>query len=165
MKYQKIAIWRAFLPKTNLFFFFVTEGFSTRRGHAGPTYLVRTKKKISRRSSAVGAPAGPPPVALQPDPRTRSEGHHAGSFSQPLLFSLDSLPSPPYADLGAAPQAVLLSPPSSSSNPHPPLPPLRLLPKTGGHRYCRSESRPPVHPQRVSDLWRLRAGHHRGGGV
>ncbi|OEL31257.1 Transcription factor RF2b [Dichanthelium oligosanthes] len=44
-------------------------------------------------------------------------GHHARSLSQPLFFSLDSLPPPPYADLGGAGAAAAHSgvPPSPPS--------------------------------------------------
>uniref|UniRef100_A0A0E0LXK4 BZIP domain-containing protein n=1 Tax=Oryza punctata TaxID=4537 RepID=A0A0E0LXK4_ORYPU len=63
-----------------------------------------------------------------------SSGHHARSLSQPLFFSLDSLPPLPYADL-AAPPAIPPSPPSSSSDPPPP----GLPPRKGGHRRSQSD--------------------------
>ncbi|PAN36540.1 hypothetical protein PAHAL_6G291100 [Panicum hallii] len=66
--------------------------------------------------------------------------HHARSLSQPLFFSLDSLPPPPYADLGAAAHAVPPSPPSSSSDPQQqPPPPLGLPPRKGAHRRSHSD--------------------------
>ncbi|CAM0911761.1 unnamed protein product [Alopecurus aequalis] len=61
-------------------------------------------------------------------------GHHARSLSQPLFFSLDSLPPPPYADL-AGPPAIPPSPPSSSSDP----PPFGLPPRRAGHRRSQSD--------------------------
>ena len=62
-------------------------------------------------------------------------GHHARSLSQPLFFSLDSLPPPPYADL-AGPPAIPPSPPSSTSDP----PPFGLPPRrAGGHRRSQSD--------------------------
>ncbi|KAE8789061.1 bZiP-like transcription factor [Hordeum vulgare] len=59
--------------------------------------------------------------------------HHACSLSQPLFFSIDSLPPPPYADL-AGPPAIPPSPPSSSSDP----PPFGLPPRRAGHRWSQS---------------------------
>ncbi|KAK3124031.1 hypothetical protein QOZ80_8AG0639500 [Eleusine coracana subsp. coracana] len=63
--------------------------------------------------------------------------HHARSLSQPLFFSLDSLPPPPppYADLPAAPPAIPPSPPSSTSD----APPLGLPPRKAGHRRSHSD--------------------------
>ncbi|XP_062192322.1 bZIP transcription factor 29-like [Phragmites australis] len=61
--------------------------------------------------------------------------HHARSLSQPLFFSLESLPPPPpYADLGAAP-AIPPSPPLSSYDP----PPFGLPPRRAGHRRSQSD--------------------------
>ncbi|XP_062196078.1 bZIP transcription factor 29-like [Phragmites australis] len=73
----------------------------------------------------------PSPYAQIPAPG--GGGHHARSLSQPLFFSLDSLP-PPHADLGAAP-AIPPSPPSSSSDP----PPFGLPPRRAGHRRSQSD--------------------------
>jgi hypothetical protein len=69
MKYQKIAIWR--VPKT---IFFVTERFSTSRGHAGPTYLVRTKKRflVVARLSAHPQARLPSPYSQIPAPEARA---------------------------------------------------------------------------------------------
>ncbi|KAL6646282.1 hypothetical protein ACP70R_017890 [Stipagrostis hirtigluma subsp. patula] len=69
-------------------------------------------------------------------PGSGGGGHHARSLSQPLFFSLDSLPPPPppYADLGAA-TAIPPSPPSSSSDP----PPFGLPPRRAGHRRSQSD--------------------------
>ncbi|KAG8048139.1 hypothetical protein GUJ93_ZPchr0008g13441 [Zizania palustris] len=64
-------------------------------------------------------------------PSAPASGHHARSLSQPLFFSLDSLPPLPYADL-AAPPAI---PPSSSTD----LPPPGLPPRKGGHRRSQSD--------------------------
>ncbi|CAO2211714.1 unnamed protein product, partial [Urochloa humidicola] len=71
-------------------------------------------------------------------------GHHARSLSQPLFFSLDSLPPPPYADLAAAAAhaAVPPSPPPSSSDPpsqSQPSPQLGLPPRKAGHRRSHSD--------------------------
>jgi hypothetical protein len=67
-------------------------------------------------------------------PSLGAGAHHARSLSQPLFFSLDSLPPPPYADLGATP-AVPPSPPPSTSDP----PPLGLPPRRAGHRRSQSD--------------------------
>ncbi|KAL6900987.1 hypothetical protein ACP4OV_005663 [Aristida adscensionis] len=78
----------------------------------------------------------PSPYGQIPTPG--AGGHHARSLSQPLFFSLDSLPPPPpppYADLGAAGPAIPPSPPSSSSDP----PPFGLPPRRAGHRRSQSD--------------------------
>ena len=61
----------------------------------------------------------PSPYGQIPSPGAGA--HHARSLSQPLFFSLDSLPPPlpPYADLGAAPAI----PPSGSARPRLPASP------------------------------------------
>ncbi|KAF0898281.1 hypothetical protein E2562_007135 [Oryza meyeriana var. granulata] len=76
----------------------------------------------------------PSPYPQIPSAAAASGGHHARSLSQPLFFSLDSLPPLPYADL-AAPPAIPPSPPSSSSDPPPP----GLPPRKGGHRRSQSD--------------------------
>ncbi|KAG0524246.1 hypothetical protein BDA96_07G194200 [Sorghum bicolor] len=104
-----------------------------------------------RRLSPSLRPPAHPQAARLPSPygQIPSPGgagaHHARSLSQPLFFSLDSLPLPPplppYADLGAAPPAIPPSPPpSTSSDPHPPPPPpLGLPPRRAGHRRSQSD--------------------------
>ncbi|EEE69090.1 hypothetical protein OsJ_28151 [Oryza sativa Japonica Group] len=92
-----------------------------------------------------------------------SSGHHARSLSQPLFFSLDSLPPLPYADL-AAPPAIPPSPPSSSSDPPPP----GLPPRKGGHpavaeRYPLRVLAP--EPAPAASRAREAGGRHGGGGV
>ncbi|CAL5013916.1 unnamed protein product [Urochloa decumbens] len=81
----------------------------------------------------------PSPYGQIPSPG--GGGHHARSLSQPLFFSLDSLPPPPYADLAsAAHAAVPPSPPSSSSDPpSQPPPTLGLPPRKAGHRRSHSD--------------------------
>ncbi|CAO2190430.1 unnamed protein product [Urochloa humidicola] len=83
----------------------------------------------------------PSPYGQIPSPG--GGGHHARSLSQPLFFSLDSLPPPPYADLAsaaAAHAAVPPSPPSSSSDPpQQPPPTLGLPPRKAGHRRSHSD--------------------------
>ncbi|KAM0900482.1 hypothetical protein ACQ4PT_020615 [Festuca glaucescens] len=75
------------------------------------------------------------PQARLPSPYGQiPSGHHARSLSQPLFFSLDSLPPPPYADL-AGPSAIPPSPPSSTSDP----PPFGLPPRRAGHRRSQSD--------------------------
>ncbi|XP_066352200.1 bZIP transcription factor 29-like [Miscanthus floridulus] len=80
----------------------------------------------------------PSPYGQIPSPGAGA--HHARSLSQPLFFSLDSLPPPlpPYADLGAAPAIPPSPPPSTSADPPPP-PPLGLPPRRAGHRRSQSD--------------------------
>ncbi|ONM03555.1 DNA binding protein [Zea mays] len=90
-----------------------------------------------RLSPSLRPPAHPQARLSSPYGQIPSPGagaHHARSLSQPLFFSLDSLPPPPYADLGAAP-AVPPSPPPSTSDP----PPLGLPPRRAGHRRSQSD--------------------------
>nr|CAB3483709.1 unnamed protein product [Digitaria exilis] len=96
-----------------------------------------------RLSPSLRPPAHPQPRLLSPYgqiPAPGGGGHHARSLSQPLFFSLDSLPPPPYADLAPA---VPPSPPSSTSDPHhhhnPPPPQLGLPPRKAGHRRSHSD--------------------------
>nr|CAB3481628.1 unnamed protein product [Digitaria exilis] len=98
-----------------------------------------------RLSPSLRPPAHPQPRLPSPYgqiPAPGGGGHHARSLSQPLFFSLDSLPPPPYADLTAAAPAVPPSPPSSTSDPHhhhPPPPQLGLPPRKAGHRRSHSD--------------------------
>ena len=96
-----------------------------------------------RLSPSLRPPAHPQPRLPSPYAQIPAPGggdHHARSLSQPLFFSLDPLPPPPYADLGAAPHAVPPSPPSSSSDPQQqPPPPLGLPPRKGAHRRSHSD--------------------------
>jgi hypothetical protein len=56
------------------------------------------------------AATSPIPYAQIPTPGAGGGGQNTCSLSQPLLFSLDSLPSPPpYADLAVASHAILPS--------------------------------------------------------
>ncbi|XP_047064734.1 bZIP transcription factor 29-like [Lolium rigidum] len=72
------------------------------------------------------------PQARLPSPYGQiPAAHHARSLSQPLFFSLDALPPPPYADLAVPP-----SPPSSTSDP----PPFGLPPRrAAAHRRSHSD--------------------------
>ncbi|CAO2177238.1 unnamed protein product [Urochloa humidicola] len=100
-----------------------------------------------RLSPALRPPAHPQarlPSPYGQIPSPGGGGHHARSLSQPLFFSLDSLPPPPYADLASAAAAhaaaVPPSPPSSSSDPpQQPPPTLGLPPRKAGHRRSHSD--------------------------
>ncbi|WVZ91829.1 hypothetical protein U9M48_037952 [Paspalum notatum var. saurae] len=92
-----------------------------------------------RLSPSLRPPAHPHP---QPQPRLPSSPYaqipapaHARSLSQPLFFSLDSLPPPPpYADLAAVPPS-----PPSAADPSPP-PSLGLPPRrAAAHRRSHSD--------------------------
>ncbi|KAG8087778.1 hypothetical protein GUJ93_ZPchr0010g10247 [Zizania palustris] len=103
-----------------------------------PTPLELSSAAAYRRLSPSLRPPAHPQVRL-PSPygqisSSPASGHHARSLSQPLFFSLDSLPPLPYADL-AAPPAIPPSPPSSGSDPPPP----GLPPRKGGHRRSQSD--------------------------
>ncbi|AQK57851.1 Transcription factor RF2b [Zea mays] len=94
-----------------------------------------------RLSPSLRPPAHPQARLPSPYGQISSPGaaaHHALSLSQPLFFSLDSLPPPPppYADLGAAPAVPAPSPPPSTSDPPPPL---GLPPRRSGHRRSQSD--------------------------
>ncbi|KAM3190108.1 hypothetical protein ACQJBY_068369 [Aegilops geniculata] len=102
-----------------------------------PLDLAAASAYHHRRLSPSPRPPAHPQVRL-PSPYGQipsgAAAHHARSLSQPLFFSLDSLPPPPYADL-AGPPAIPPSPPSSSSDP----PPFGLPPRRAGHRRSQSD--------------------------
>jgi hypothetical protein len=94
-----------------------------------PLDLASQYRRLSPSLRPPAHPQGrlPSPNSQIPTPGTG--GHHARSLSQPLFFSPDSLPPPPYADLPAAP-------PSSTSA----APQLGLPPRKAGHRRSHSDT-------------------------
>uniref|UniRef100_A0A0D9XAF3 BZIP domain-containing protein n=1 Tax=Leersia perrieri TaxID=77586 RepID=A0A0D9XAF3_9ORYZ len=110
-----------------------------------PTPLDLSAAAYRRLSPSLRPPAHPQVRLPSPYPQIPSPAaasghhhHHSRSLSQPLFFSLDSLPPLPYADLAPPPPAIPPSPPSSTSD-NPSIP-HGLPPRKGGNHHRRSQS-------------------------